>query len=258
MITILSPAKSLDMTSPRHLPAPTEPRLTEETAELLTHAARMSVDDIAAKMHVSQALAELNHARYQDFHGQPQRAAIAAFDGDVYTGLDARTMSADDIMFAQDHLRILSGLYGLLRPLDLMRPYRLEMGTKRFPADHKLSIWWEGRIAGILGADVDATAQPSILNLASDEYYAAIKGRLPNHIRVVNVEFRASDGREITMHSKVARGVMARWAIAHRVTDVDEMRRFDASGYALDPASADGDDWVFRRHASESGPPAWR
>lgn len=258
MITILSPAKSLDMISERDMPPATEPRLMDATRELVAHAAGMSIEQIAAKMHISQALAELNHGRYQGFHTQPSRPAIQAFDGDVYTGLDARTMDGADMLFAQDHLRVLSGLYGLLRPLDLMRPYRLEMGTKRFPADNKLSIWWEDRIADLLAADVDVTGTNTILNLASDEYYASIKGRLPAHIRVVNVEFRAADGREITMHSKVARGVMARWAIAHRVTDVDAVRGFDAAGYALDPASGDGDDWVFRRHADEVGPPAWR
>jgi len=257
MIAILSPAKSLDMTSERPMPAPTEPRLADATRELVERARAMSVGEIAAKMHISQALAELNHDRYQGFYDQPQRPAIQAFDGDVYTGLDARSMDGGDLAFAQDHVRVLSGLYGILRPLDLMRPYRLEMGTKRFPGDSKLSIWWERRIADVLAADVDATGGGQILNLASDEYYASVKGRLPGHIRIVDIEFRAADGREITMHSKVARGVMARWMVANRVTDLEAMRGFDAAGYAIDPSVGHADSWVFRRAASESGPPAW-
>lgn len=258
MIAILSPAKSLDMTSERAMPPATEPRLPDATRQLLARAKQMSIDDIATKMHISQALAELNYDRYQNFESQAQRPAIQAFDGDVYTGLDAKSMDNDDLMFAQDHVRMLSGLYGMLRPLDLMRPYRLEMGTKRFPEDKKLSIWWENRVADLLASDVNQTGNGAILNLASDEYYASVKGRLPEGIRVVDIEFRAADGREITMHSKVARGVMARWMVHHRVTNIDDMRNFDAAGYSIDTSVGNDDSWVFRRSESESGPPAWR
>lgn len=256
-IAILSPAKSLDFDRQRPLPPLTRPRLTDATAELVSHAARMSVSDIAAKMHISEALATLNHGRYQNFFDQPEHPALLAFDGDVYTGLDAMSMSNDDVVFAQQSVRVLSGLYGLLRPLDLMRPYRLEMGTKRFPGDSKLSIWWERRVADLLAADLAENAGDAILNLASDEYYASIKGRLPEGVRVVDVEFRAADGREITMHSKVARGVMARWLVANRITNIDDMRQFDAAGYAIDPDAGHADSWVFRRSADQSGPPAW-
>ncbi len=256
MIAILSPAKSLDYDTPRDMPPATEPRFQEQTAQLIAAAQKMSVQDIMEKMKISQALGELNHGRYQGFADLPALPAIQVFDGDVYTGLNASTFSKDDILFAQDHLRILSGLYGMLRPLDRMKPYRLEMGTKRFPEDKKLSIWWDDHIAKIISDDADKAGERAILNLASQEYYASIKGRLPEDIRVVDVEFIAADGRFITMHAKVARGVMARWMVENRISKIDDMRAFDAAGYVLDEKQSTDNNWIYRRAASEDGPPA--
>lgn len=255
MITILSPAKSLDYETERALPPSTSPRLMDATMELVGHAAALSQDEIGRLMHISDALAALNHDRYQNFATLPERPAVQAFDGDVYDGLDAKVMDGAAILYAQDHLRILSGLYGLLRPLDLMKPYRLEMGTKRFPHDHKLSIWWERRVADLLAEDVAASGSGEILNLASQEYYASVKGRLPKDIRIVDVEFIAADGRMITFHAKTARGVMARWMIANRVNSIDDMRAFDAAGYGFDTEASKPDQWIFRRDPAEVGPP---
>lgn len=247
MIAILSPAKTLDYETDRAMPAATRPRLSEHTDKLVAHAKTLTADDLARIMKISDALAQLNYDRYQNFENLPEKPAVQVFDGDVYTGLDAKSMSGDDILFAQDHLRILSGLYGILRPLDAMKPYRLEMGTKRFPGDHKLSIWWEGHVAKVLAEDVLANEQPAVLNLASQEYFASVKGRLPADLRVVDVEFLAADGRMITMHAKVARGTMARWMIDNRVTNIDEMRRFDYDGYSFDAETSTQDNWIFRR-----------
>lgn len=255
MITILSPAKSLDYETQRALPASTSPRLMEATNELVAHAVRLSQAEIGKLMHISDALAQLNYDRYQGFADLPERPAVQAFNGDVYDGLDAKAMSEDDILYAQDHLRILSGLYGLLRPLDAMKPYRLEMGTKRFPGEHKLSIWWERRVADLLASDVEQSGSSTILNLASQEYYASVKGRLPKDIRVVDVEFIAADGRMITFHAKTARGVMARWMISNRINEVEDMRAFDAAGYAFDPEASRENQWIFRRSPDQVGPP---
>ena len=249
MIAIISPAKTLDYESQRSMPPATRPRFQAETAELVQHASRLTAAEIGKLMHISDALAKLNYDRYQGFADLPERSAIQAFDGDVYTGLDAKTLDKDALLFAQDHLRMLSGLYGMLRPLDLMKPYRLEMGTKRFPFDHKLSIWWEDRIAKVLADDARATGGGVILNLASQEYWAAVKGRLPKGIRVVDVEFIAADGRFITMHAKVARGLMSRWMIKNRVTDIDAMRGFDSEGYLFDGEASSENNWIFRRQA---------
>lgn len=246
MIAVLSPAKTLDYETQRDLPPATAPRLMAETQELVAAAKKLSKADIARTMHISEALAELNYERYQNFDTLPKRPALQAFAGDVYTGLDAPSLDQDAILFAQDHLRILSGLYGILRPLDAMKPYRLEMGTKRFPADHKLSFWWQDRVALVLAADAEETGSGTILNLASQEYWAAAKGRLPSGIRVVEVEFLAVDGRFVTMHAKLARGIMARWMVEHRVTAIDDMRGFDAAGYVFDKSASNENHWTFR------------
>lgn len=245
MLALLSPAKSLDYDRRQDLPSPTEPRLEERTSALVLRAQGMSVNDIKTKMSISQNLAELNFDRWQNFYDQDAQPAIQVFDGDVYTGLDAQTLTKDEVAFAQDHLRILSGLYGMLRPMDLMRPYRLEMGTKRFPADHKLSIWWEDAIAQLVDEDLKGQER-SILNLASQEYYASVKGRLPEDIRVVDVEFIAKDGRFITMHAKVARGTMARWMIQNGIDKIDDMRGYDEDGYEFDAAASDTNHWIFK------------
>lgn len=250
MLAILSPAKSLDYNRRFDIPTPTQPRFKERTDALVLRAKGMTVDDLMAKMHISQALAILNHERWQNFWQQDEQPAIQVFDGDVYTGLNATTMKGEEFLFAQRQLRMLSGLYGILRPMDLMRPYRLEMGTKRFPADSKLSIWWDSVVAKMLAIDIvgveHETGDRSLLNLASQEYYAAVKGQLPKDIRIVDVEFIAADGRFITMHAKVARGLMARWMIDNRVERIDDMRGFDADGYAFDASASSSDNWVFQ------------
>jgi len=246
VIAVLSPAKTLDYETPLPPLEPTRPRLAEQARTLAAAASHLTQKRLAELMHISPALAKLNADRFKGFDDAPERPAMFAFAGDVYTGLDAPTLEPEQVAFAQDHLRLLSGLYGLLRPLDLMRPYRLEMGTRWAPRRSKLTDWWGDRIATLLAEDVAATETGVVLNLASQEYWAAVAGRLPASIRVVAVDFRDGD-RFISFHAKKARGMMARWMIEHRITDIDAMRGFDSDGYTFDATGSTEAQWRFRR-----------
>ncbi len=246
MIALLSPAKTLDYESPLPTIAPTRPRFADEATTLAKAASHLTQKKLQELMHISPALAKLNADRFRDFADAPERPALFAFAGDVYTGLEAATLPEEALPFAQDHLRLLSGLYGLLRPLDLMRPYRLEMGTRWAPRRSKLTDWWGDRIAAALLDDLRAEGGDTILNLASQEYFAAVAGHLPKDVRVIAVDFRDGD-RFISFHAKKARGMMARWMVEHRVTDPQAMQGFDSDGYAFDPAASDDDSWTFRR-----------
>ncbi|MGR6327922.1 peroxide stress protein YaaA [Sphingomonas sp. XXL09] len=246
MIALLSPAKTLDYESPLPAVAPSRPRFADEATTLAKAASHLTQKKLQELMHISPALAKLNADRFRDFADAPERPALFAFAGDVYTGLEAATLPEESLPFAQDHLRLLSGLYGLLRPLDLMRPYRLEMGTRWAPRRSKLTDWWGDRIAAALVDDLRAEGGDTILNLASQEYFAAVAGRLPKDVRVIAVDFRDGD-RFISFHAKKARGMMARWMVEHRVTDPQAMQGFDSDGYAFDAADSDGDSWTFRR-----------
>jgi cytoplasmic iron level regulating protein YaaA (DUF328/UPF0246 family) len=246
MIAVISPAKTLDYESPLPALTPTIPRFAEEARTLAAAASHLSQKKLSELMHISAALAKLNADRFRDFADAPERPAMFAFDGDVYTGLDAATLDAEALPFAQDHLRMLSGLYGLLRPFDAMRPYRLEMGTRWAPRRKKLTDWWGDRIARMLAEDVAADGSGVILNLASQEYWAAVAGQLPAGVRVIAVDFRDGD-RFVSFHAKKARGMMARWMIEHRITDSDAMRGFDSDGYTFDAAASTDDQWRFAR-----------
>ena len=243
MIAVLSPAKTLDYDTP--LPdfaEPSAPRFAAEAATLAKSAANLTQKKLADLMHISPALAKLNADRFRDFAHADARPAAYAFAGDVYTGLDAGSLDEGQMRFAQDHLRLLSGLYGLLRPLDAIRPYRLEMVTRWAPRKTRLTDWWGDRIAAALRDDLGD--QP-VLNLASQEYWAALDGRLAG-TRIVTVDFRDGD-RFVSFHAKKARGLMARWMIEHHIADLDAMRGFDADGYAFDGNASDDDRWTFRR-----------
>ncbi|KQN71069.1 hypothetical protein ASE90_08600 [Sphingomonas sp. Leaf67] len=250
MIAILSPAKTLDYDSPLPaLPQHSMPRLPDQTGQIARGAARLGAARLATLMKISPKLAELNAGRYRAFADAPERPAMLAFAGDVYTGFDAKSLEEPGFAFAQDHVRILSGLYGLLRPLDVIRPYRLEMGTRWAPGRASdLYGFWGTRIAALLADDVAASGDAVVLNLASQEYWHAVAGKLPDGVRVIDVDFRENgpDGpRFVSFHAKKARGMMARWMCEHRVTDVDAMQGFDSDGYRF--ADAGGDRWTFVR-----------
>ena len=250
MIATLSPAKTLDYTTPLPALSPTPPRFAAEAATLARAASHLTQKKLSALMKISPALAKLNADRFRDFATADERPAIFAFAGDVYTGLEAASLDAPAIDYAQDHVRMLSGLYGLLRPLDAMRPYRLEMGTHWAPRRTKLTDWWGPRIADRLAADVDDEGSGVILNLASQEYWGSVAGKLPVAIRVIDVDFRepGPDGpRFVSFHAKKARGMMARYLVEHRIDRVDAMKGFDTDGYAFDAAASDDDRWQFMR-----------
>lgn len=249
MIALLSPAKTLDFE--RALPPleSTQPYFSEEARGLAKAATDLSPQQLAELMHISPRLAELNATRFRDFDDLPERPALFAFAGDVYTGLEAHTLDDAGVAFAQSHVRMLSGLYGLLRPLDAIRPYRLEMGTRWAPGHKKLTDWWGTRIAELLLKQLEVEGSRVVLNLASLEYFAAVKGKLAG-TRIIEVEFRepGPDGpRFVSFNAKRARGMMARWLCEHHITDVEAMRGFDSDGYRFDAEQSDADRWRFTR-----------
>lgn len=249
MIALLSPAKTLDFE--RALPplAVTTPHFSEEAASLAKSAANLTQKRLSELMHISPRLAKLNADRFRDFPDLPERQALFAFAGDVYTGFEAHTLDEAGVAFAQDHVRMLSGLYGLLRPLDAIRPYRLEMGTRWAPRHKSLTDWWGDRIAHFLLEQLEEEGSNVVLNLASQEYFAAVTGKLPG-ARVIEVEFREpgpNGPRFISFNAKRARGMMARWLCEHHVSDVEGMRCFDSDGYRFDPAESDENRWRFTR-----------
>ncbi|GAB7553206.1 peroxide stress protein YaaA [Novosphingobium sp. 11B] len=249
MIALLSPAKTLDFE--RVLPplAVSTPHFEEEATSLARSAANLTQKRLSELMHISPRLAKLNADRFRDFPELPERQALFAFAGDVYTGFEAHTLDEPGVTFAQDHLRMLSGLYGLLRPLDTIKPYRLEMGTRWAPRHKSLTDWWGDRIAALLREQVAEEGSGVVLNLASQEYFAAVSGRLSG-IRVIEVEFREpgpNGPRFISFNAKRARGMMARWMCEHHITDVDAMRGFDTDGYRFDAEESDADRWRFTR-----------
>jgi len=248
MLALLSPAKTLDYKRPFPPIDPTRPRFTDETDALVRSAARLGAKRLGEIMHISDALATLNATRYKGFAAQEERPALYAFAGDVYLGFEARSLEVPAIGFAQHHVRILSGLYGLLRPLDEIRPYRLEMGTRWAPRRKDLYSFWGQRISELLAEDLAEEGSGVILNLASKEYWHAVETAPPRGARIITVDFRehAPDGlRFNSFAAKRARGMMARFLCEHRIADPEAMKGFDSDGYRFD--GAEGDLWRFVR-----------
>ena len=250
MLAIISPAKTLDYKRPIPSLAPTRPAFEEDAHSLAAAAAKLSAKKLGELMHISDSLAKLNAERFRGFAELPERPAIYAFAGDVYAGFEVHSMDEEALLFAQDHLRILSGLYGLLRPLDAIRPYRLEMGTRWAPRRRDLYAYWGGRIAQQLESDLAASGEPTLINLASKEYFGAVAGKLPPSVRVIEIDFREqgpSGLRFNTFAAKRARGMMARYMCEHRLGDPEALKSFDSDGYAYDPENSDETRWRFSR-----------
>jgi cytoplasmic iron level regulating protein YaaA (DUF328/UPF0246 family) len=258
MIAILSPAKTLDYKSPLPPLDPTEPRFADEAIQLAAAAAKLGPKKLAALMHISDKLATLNAERYRDFTDQAERPALYAFAGDVYLGLEARTLDEPAVAFAQDHVRILSGLYGLLRPLDRIRPYRLEMGTRWAPGRKKdLYGHWGDRLGKALGEDLAAADTDVIVNLASREYWQAIEQAPPKSARILTIDFREEGPKGLRFNSfaaKRARGMMARYLCEHRLGHVDELKGFDSDGYRFTAGGSDDAVWRFVRAPADPTP----
>lgn len=248
MIAVISPAKTLDYGSALPDVTPTTPRFGQEAASIARSAARLPQRRLRDLMGISPALAKLNHARFVGFADAPTRPALYAFAGDVYQGLDAGSLDEAAVEFAQGHLRMLSGLYGLLRPLDLMRPYRLEMGTRWAPRHARLTDWWGDRIAKALADDLAMEGSATVLNLASQEYWAAVEGRLPADVRVIAVDFREGEERRfVSFTAKRARGAMARWLVERRLDEPGDMQAFEWRGYRYRADESEPDHWRFVR-----------
>lgn len=249
MIVLLSPAKTLDFDSPFR-DEPTRPKFSAEAGRIARAAAGIGARGLGDLMHISPVLADLNHQRFKRFARAEKRPAIRAFAGDVYRGFDATSADDDTIAYAQDHLRILSGLYGILRPLDSIRPYRLEMGTKWAPKGDRLTDHWGDRVAKVLASDLRADGSKLLINLASNEYFAVVKGQLPKTIRVIAPDFRVRTAKGLQFQSftaKVARGAMARWLCEERVADPAALPDFDADGWRFHKEGSTPDKPLFVR-----------
>lgn len=250
MLSLISPAKTLDFKRPLPPHTPSKARFADEAMFLAEAAAKLTRPKLERLMHISPKLAALNVERFRAFAEQPTRPAIHAFAGDVYAGLEARSLEPEAIRFAQDHLRILSGLYGLLRPLDAIRPYRLEMGTNWAPGRKKdLYAFWGDRIGRAVGEDMAMAGTAVVLNLASKEYMQAARPHLDG-IRIIDIDFREDrpDGpRFVSFSAKRARGMMARYVCEHAIDDPEALKNFDSDGYVFDPEHSSDDSWRFLR-----------
>ena len=258
MLMVISPAKTLDYTSPLATEEFTQPRYLEQSSQLIEVLRELSPNELADLMKLSDKLAGLNVARFTewqpDFTLENARQAILAFKGDVYTGLDAETLSTDDFQYAQQHLRILSGLYGVLRPLDLMQPYRLEMGTKLAnTAGNNLYEFWGSRITDSLNACIAEKKASVLLNLASNEYFKAVKPKQLN-ATLINVDFKDLKNGQykiISFYAKKARGIMARYVIQHKIDSVEALKGFTEQGYYYSAEQSKPTHLVFLRDHDE-------
>lgn len=254
MLLVISPAKTLDYDTPPATARFTQPQYLDHAQQLIDQLREMSPQQIGELMHLSDKLAALNVARYGSWHPDftPLNAkqALLAFKGDVYTGLAAEDFAEADFDFAQSHLRMLSGLYGVLRPLDLMQPYRLEMGTKLANARGKdLYAFWGERISEWLNEALAAQGDDILLNLASNEYFGAVK-RKALKARIIDTEFKDLKNGQykiISFYAKKARGLMARYVIKERIRDPEQLKAFDYQGYRYSPEQSKPDSLVFLR-----------
>ncbi|BFN13841.1 MULTISPECIES: peroxide stress protein YaaA [Marinobacter] len=253
MLMIISPAKTLDYESPLATETHTQPDFLDDACELIDQLKELEPHQVSNLMSISDKLGQLNAERFQSwrtpFTPDNARQAVLAFKGDVYTGLDAESFSSEDFSFAQKHLRILSGLYGLLKPLDLMQPYRLEMGTRFENTRGKdLYAFWGSKITDALN-QLLASDDKVLVNLASNEYFKSVQKK---HLdaRLVTPQFKDwknGQYKMISFYAKKARGLMCRYAIQNRITQADDLKGFNLEGYYFSEDQSDNNNWVFLR-----------
>jgi uncharacterized protein len=260
MLFLISPAKALDYETPAQVKTFTQPLFVEQAAELIAVLREKSPQQVAELMDLSDTLAGLNVARYQawqpKFTAKNSKQAVLAFDGDVYGGLDAKTLNADELDWLQRHLCILSGLYGVLRPLDRMQPYRLEMGTRlQTEKGGNLYRFWGSQIAHYLNQRARSEKTSVVINLASDEYFKSVdrKALKPRVVSCVFEERKGDRHQIISFFAKRARGLMVRYALQHRAATPEQLQGFDLEGYRFAPAVSDPDRLVFRREHKPAG-----
>jgi len=254
MLALVSPAKKLDFSELLRSVAATQPEFMEQSGELVAAARKLSRSDLQRLMKLSDKLTELNFQRFKayttPFTAANAKPAALAFSGDTYVGLDAGTLDDADLAWAQDHLRILSGLYGMLRPLDLMQPYRLEMGSRLItPSASNLYEFWGEDLSNAIDAAAAGHADPVVINLASNEYFKAAR---PRHMksRVITPVFkevRDGEARVLGLFAKRARGMMARYMIRNRIEEAENLKNFSGGGYAWRDHLSDAGTWVFTR-----------
>ena len=254
MLIVLSPAKSLDYKTPVKVKTTTLPEFVSESAKLIADLKKLAPQDVSKLMGLSDQLAVLNVGRYRDwskkFTEANSKPAIYAFDGDVYDGFDVRTLDAKAVAFAQEHIRILSGLYGALRPLDLMQAYRLEMGASFKNARGKdLYAFWGGRVTDSLKKVLEKDKKPVLLNLASEEYFKVLQPKDLGCPVIAPIFQDAKDGKYkiISFYAKRARGLMARYVVENRITDPADLKGFNLDGYKYYAAESKPDKPIFRR-----------
>ncbi|MDV2439872.1 peroxide stress protein YaaA [Acinetobacter gerneri] len=254
MLALISPAKTLDYQSTLPTDEHTLPRLLQQSQQLIDVSRKLSASQIASLMSVSEKIANLNVERFRDwdsdFDLSNARQAIFAFKGDVYTGLDAYHLDEKDFKFAQKHLRMLSGLYGLLRPLDLMMPYRLEMGTRlENPRGHNLYEFWGDIITNLINEDLEQAGSNVLVNIASDEYYKSVKESKikAEIIKPVFLDQKNGKYKVISFYAKKARGLMARFIIENQLSSIEDLKSFNTDGYYFDAASSLAGELVFKR-----------
>jgi len=249
MLIVVSPAKKMDM-DPVEGITPTRPAFQAEADELAGVARDLSAGDLQKLMKISDSLARLNADRFRDFGEMEEKPAALAFAGDTYQGLEAASLDTEEMAWAQEHLRILSGLYGVLRPLDAIQPYRLEMGSRLKNAHGKtLYDYWGDRISGALNAQADNVGTDVLVNCASQEYFGAVD-RDALTLRVITpvfMENKAGTPKIVSFYAKRARGAMARFIIQRRLTDAEGIKEFDTGGYRFRADLSEGDSWVFLR-----------
>jgi len=254
MLALISPAKTLDYETALPTDTYTQPRLLEQSQQLIDVCRKLSATEIASLMTVSEKIANLNVERFRDWNAEfdfsNARQALFAFKGDVYTGLDAYHLKDQDIDFAQQHLRMLSGLYGLLRPLDLMMPYRLEMGTKlKNSRGNNLYEFWGSIITDQINQDLAEIDAKLLVNLASDEYYKSVNEKKiqAEIIKPVFLDQKNGKYKVISFYAKKARGLMARYLIENKLSQVEQLKAFDSEGYYFDAESSSDKELVFKR-----------
>ncbi|MEO1638728.1 MAG: peroxide stress protein YaaA [Pseudomonadota bacterium] len=256
MLVVVSPAKSLDM-DPVEI-TPTVPAFQEDAVRLSKTARNLTLKDLKGLMDISDDLARLNRDRFKAFAAEPAADAVKpaalAFNGDTYQGLEAKTLTEDDLAWAQDHLRILSGLYGLLRPLDAIQPYRLEMGSRlKTRRGKSLYDYWGDTLAKALNAQAEAVDTDTLINCASQEYFGAAD-RKALKLQVITptfMEIKDDKPRIVSFFAKRARGAMARYVVENRLTAAEEIKGFTSGGYAYDADLSEGNKWVFVRDYPE-------
>jgi len=258
MLVVISPAKTLDYETPATISRYSLPDYLDDSTELIEELRQLSPPEVSDLMGISAKLGDLNFGRYlnwqPEFTPDNAKQSVLAFKGDVYTGLDAESLSGGQLNWAQNHIRILSGLYGLLRPLDLMQPYRLEMGTKLAnKRGSNLYEFWGEKITEGLNQELKEENSQVLINLASNEYFKSVKPKSLNAevITPVFKDWKNDKYKIISFFAKKARGLMSRYIIENQIEDPEQLKQFDVDGYSFNPAMSSAREWVFTREAAE-------